>query len=85
MNGQTCQLGQGISGAHSLAGMDLDAAMATLLEPVVGLVSMSRICAYHVRRENLEVEELREVIDLMVASSEAVLGMIQFSSAERER
>lgn len=84
MIGQTCQSGQGISGMQSLAGVNLDPAMAPLLEPVAGLVSMSRICAYHARRDNPDLEELREVIALMIASSEAVLGMIQPGNEHRK-
>lgn len=82
LNGQTCQLGAAHAGEETLSdmkapNMTASPAMASLFEPVVGLVSMSRICAYFLKREEPDMEELRKVVGMLVSSSEIVLAMVQ--------
>jgi hypothetical protein len=76
LNTQTCQLDAAQAGERSLPDMKAPD-MADLYEPAVGIVSMSRICAYFLRRENPDMDELRKVVAMLVTSSETVLGMIR--------
>lgn len=83
LNRQTCQHRGGAFEKAAVEGGHVPPAMADLLEPVVGLVSMSRICAYFLRQQNPNLDELRQVIGLMLTSSEAVLAMIQGDARDR--
>jgi len=56
---------------------DAMAMLSHLREPVMGMVSMSRICAHWLKRDDPDLVEVRRLVGLLEACSEKLLGMIQ--------